>query len=203
MVPGNHFSLNKPFKPAPALVTWLSVNFILFFLLIMSFSVFPVLFATGPDPLVLFILAMIVLVPIVVFFVWVGQYYKSMAYELREDEISWKRGVWFQTTGVVPYNRITNLDVKQGPVMRVLGIFTLAIQTAGYSGQAAPEIRIEGMEHADELRELIRSLVRQSGSVGNGTGGAPARASAEPVTTDRKILDELVRIRELLEMQRK
>jgi uncharacterized protein len=203
MVSSNQFPLNQPFKPAPSLVTWLSVNFILVFILIMSFTVFPVLLATGPEPLVLILLASIVLVPVLVFFAWVGLYYKSMWYELREDEMSWKRGVWFRTTGIVPYNRITNIDVRQGPVMRLLGISTLAVQTAGYSGQAVPEIRIEGMEHAEELRELIRSLVRQPGTGGDGTGGNPVPIPAVPVTTDQKILDELVRIRQLLEVQRK
>ncbi|MDD1684704.1 MAG: PH domain-containing protein [Methanoregula sp.] len=138
-----------------------------------------------------------------VFFAWVGLYYKSMWYELCEDEVRWKCGVWFRTTGTVPYNRITNIDIRQGPVMRALGISMLAIQTAGYSGQAVPEIRIEGMEHAEELRELIRSLVRQSVTGGDGTGGRPARVPPVPVTTDQKILDELVRIRQLREMQRK
>lgn len=51
--------------------------------------------------------------------------------------------------GIVPYNRITNLDIRQGPVMRILGLSTLSIQTAGYSGQAIPEIKIEGVEHAE------------------------------------------------------
>lgn len=203
MVSSNHFSLNQPFKPEPALVTWLSVNFVLFFLLIMSFTVLPVLFATGPEPLVLVILAIIVLVPVLIFFVWVGLYYKSMWYELREDEMSWKRGVWFRKTGIVPYNRITNIDIRQGPVMRALDISTHSVQTAGYSGQAVPEIRIEGIEHAEELRELIRSLVRQPGTGGDGTGGAPFQSTAVPVTTDQKILDELVRIRQLPEMQQK
>jgi uncharacterized protein len=125
-----------------------------------------------------------------------------MWYELRDDEMRWKRGVWFHTTGIVPYNRITNLDIKQGPVMRALGISTLAIQTAGYSGKAMAEIRIEGMEHAEELRELIRTLVRHSGaSGGGGTGGAHAPAAA--ITTDQRILEELVTIRQLLERQGK
>ena len=42
---------------------------------------------------------------------WVGLFYESMWYELRDDEINWKRGVWFRTTGIIAYNRITNLDV--------------------------------------------------------------------------------------------
>jgi uncharacterized protein len=117
--------------------------------------------------------------------------------------MSGKRGVWFPATGIIPYYRITNIDVRQGPVMRVPGISTRAVQTAGYSGQAVPEIRIEGIEHAGELREFIRSLVHQSGTGGDGTGGAPPRASAVPAPTDQKILDELVKIRQLLEGQRK
>lgn len=67
MISSNHFSSNQPFKPEPALVIWLSVDFIPFFLLIMSFTVFPVLFATSPEHLVLGILAIIVLVPVLIF----------------------------------------------------------------------------------------------------------------------------------------
>ena len=139
------------------------------------------------------------LVFVICYIVWVQLYYDSMWYELREDEMSWKRGVWFHTTGIVPYNRITNLDVKQGPVMRALGISTLALQTAGYSGQAVPEIRIEGMEHAEELREILRSLVRTTSSLGDGTDGK----SSSPVSTDQKILEELSKIRLILEQQKK
>jgi hypothetical protein len=129
---------------------------------------------------------------------WVGLYYESMWYELREDEINWKRGVWFRTTGIVPYNRITNLDVRQGPFMRYLGISSLAIQTAGYSGQAVPEIRIEAIEHAEELRELIRSMVRGSPARDDGTGsGKSSSMSSTPV--DQQILAELKSIRALLE----
>jgi membrane protein YdbS with pleckstrin-like domain len=51
--------------------------------------------------------------------------------------MSWKRGIWFQTTGIVTYNRITILDVRQGPVRRAPEISMLAVRTAGYSGQAA------------------------------------------------------------------
>jgi membrane protein YdbS with pleckstrin-like domain len=123
-----------------------------------------------------------------------------MWYELRDDEINWKRGVWFRTTGIIAYNRITNLDVRQGPFMRFLGISNLSIQTAGYSGQAMPEILIEAIEHAEELRELIRSMVRGSSARDDGTGNSTiSSANAGPV--DQQILDELKRIRILLEQR--
>ena len=97
-----------------------------------------------------------------------------------------------QKTGIVPYNRITNIDTTQGPISRLLGIATLKIQTAGYSGQQPKaEIRIEGMEQFEELRELIMEFVR---------GKKPeAVETYEEENNTLKILNEVVRIRELLE----
>jgi len=78
------------------------VDLILFFLIVISFTVCPVLIAAGFEPGVLVIIGIIILVPLELCFVRVWMYYKSMGYELREDENSWKRGVWFRTNGVVP-----------------------------------------------------------------------------------------------------
>jgi membrane protein YdbS with pleckstrin-like domain len=194
------FPLNTAFKPSHALTTWFIIDFILLIILILSCTIGPMLIASSPDWIIMGLIFSGMLILIVIFVAWVRLYYASMWYELRDDEMSWKRGVWFRRTGIVPYNRITNLDVIQGPVMRMLGISTLSVQTAGYSGQAVPEIRIEGIEHAEDLRELIRSLVRQSGMHGDGTGG-----EAIPVTVpaDQKIIEELVKIRSLLEQQKK
>jgi uncharacterized protein len=74
-----------------------------------------------------------------------------MWYDLLQDAMSRNRGVLHCTTGLVLFNRITNFDVKQGPIMSARGISTPTIQTAGYSGQAVPEIRITGLEHNGEL----------------------------------------------------
>jgi hypothetical protein len=199
MVKSQIFPLNTPFKPSVALTTWFIVDFMLFMLFIISMTIIPAIIASGYDWIIMGITLIGVLALIVIFVFWVGLYYGSMWYELRDDEMSWKRGVWFHRTGIVPYNRITNLDIIQGPVMRTLGISTLSIQTAGYSGQAVPEIRIEGIEHAEELRELIRSLVRQSTSHDDGTGGGMPGA----VSNDQKIIEELIKIRMLLEQPKK
>jgi membrane protein YdbS with pleckstrin-like domain len=177
---------------------WFRGGIALILIFVLLFAYVPVTIA-GDMPLVfhIVILGGAVLLYVILWY-WVGLYYESMWYELRDDEINWKRGVWFRTTGIVPFNRITNLDVRQGPFMRVLGISTLAIQTAGYSGQAVPEIRIEAIERADELRELIRSMVRGSPSKDDGTGSMkPSPVSG--TTVDQQILDELKRIRSLLE----
>jgi len=194
----SNFPLNTPFRPSPAMKIWFRGGIALVIAFVLLFSYVPVVLV-GDMPVIFSVIILgIALGIFALLWFWVGLYYESMWYELRDDEINWKRGVWFRTTGIVPFNRITNLDVRQGPFMRVLGISTLAIQTAGYSGQAVPEIRIEAIERADELRELIRSMVRGSPSREDGTGSMKPSPVAG-TSTDQQILEELRRIRQLLE----
>jgi membrane protein YdbS with pleckstrin-like domain len=197
-----HFPLNTRFKPSPSMKTWYLAGIFLIIGLLLLFSYVPaVIFGEMPAIFSVLILGSTALI-FVLLWVWVGMYYESMSYELREDEINWKRGVWFRSTGIVPYNRITNLDVRQGPFMRMLKISNLSIQTAGYSGQAVPEIQIEAIEYAEELRELIRSQVRGSSSRDDGTGSVKPVPAPTGTTTDQQILAEVKQIRSLLEQRR-
>ena len=197
-----NFPLNKRFKPSTAMMTWYRVGIALIFGVILLFCYVPFV-ALGEMPTTIsFVILGFIAVIFILLWIWVGMYYDSMSYELRDDEINWKRGVWFRTTGIVPYNRIVNLDLRQGPLMRFLGISTLTIQTAGYSGQAVPEIKIEGIEHAEELRELIRSHVRGSVSHDDGTGSAKPSSTTPVVSVHQQMLAELQLIRSLLEQKR-
>ena len=194
-----HFPLDTPFKPSRALIIWFTTNFIL----LMGFTVVVVLFPLvyyGEISLDTFNLALVIIViSTVLFHIWSRLYYVSMWYELHDDEMRWKRGVIFRRTGIVPYNRVTNIDIKQGPVMRPLGISTVSIQTAGYSGKGVPEISIEGIVHAEELRELIRTMVRIcSGGDGTGSGGTVTPQAMKPADL-QQVLDEMRAIRTLLE----
>lgn len=98
----------------------------------------------------------------------------------------------FGTTGIVPYGRITNIDIVQEPLMRALFIYTLKIQTAGYRGQAASGIQIERLIEPEPVRRTIRDRV--GGMAGDGTG-----ATGEAAGFGEAVLSELIRIRELPE----
>lgn len=138
--------------------------------------------------------------------IWVPLYYKSIVYHLNDTEMSWKRGVWFKKTGIVPYNRITNVDISQGPVMRLFKISNLQIQTAGNSGgKAGSEISIIGVEDAEPLRAFIMDFVRGTAPVTAVTGGddkAPPLSSASTADLSQ-LLSEVEKIRKLLEEPRK
>ena len=192
-----HFPLNTPFKPSSALVPWFIINFLLLLIFVTGFILVPLLLSESAGTLIWALGGLAVLV--VLFIIWTRLYYGSMWYELHDDEMRWKRGVIFRRTGIVPYNRITNIDIRQGPVMRAFDISTLSIQTAGYSGKAQAEIRIEAIVHAEELRELIRTMVRVSnGGDGTGSGGAvPARVTGSADL--QQVLEDMRAIRALLE----
>lgn len=204
----DHFPRNSPFRPSTAFVPWFIIDFLLFVALMLACSILPMWLSGAIDLFVAMAILGTLGVIVIIFVVWTRLYYDTMAYELHDDELRWRRGVWFRTTGIVPYNRITNLDLRQGPVMRWLGISTISVQTAGYSGQAVPEIRIEAIEHAEELRELLRASVRACSAAGDGTGTSgqaprPADTPFATTGTSMLILDELKRIRILLEQQKK
>ena len=113
-MPSEHFPLNTPFKPSLSLVTWFRIDFLLVVFASLILFYLPMVAFNPVPPVVHLVVLGGTLVLVILFFVWVGLYYESMWYELREDEMSWRRGVWFRKTGIVPYNRITNLDIRQG-----------------------------------------------------------------------------------------
>ncbi|MEM3403162.1 MAG: PH domain-containing protein [Nitrososphaeria archaeon] len=124
-------------------------------------------------------------------FVWIPRYYETVFYRLTENEIVWRRGVWFKTTGIVPYNRITNIDVTQWPLSRRLKVASLKIQTAGYSAQkTSAEIRIECVENYESLRETIMNYIKSR---------KPQAVETYEEKVNDRILEEVTKIRQLLE----
>ncbi len=186
--------MGEDFRPAPQFMTLNYIYTLAAFVLgFLSWQVPLIMFAPSS---VVFMVGLFISLPILIIFLfamyWIPKFYKSMNYKLTKDEMTWRRGVWFKNTGIVPYNRITNIDISQGPVSRALGIAALKIQTAGYSGQTTrtSEIRIEGVRGFEEMREFIMDLVRGRKGVAVETYES---GSSDPV------LRELVRIRKLLE----
>lgn len=186
----NEIKINEEFRPAPQLKKLYWIYFVLaIFLGVLWWCIPVILFA----PPVITVCISLPIVAVLIFTAyWIPKYYDSIVYKLTENEIIWKRGVWFKNTGIVPYNRITNIDITQGPISRKLGIAALKIQTAGYSGQQArSEIRINGIEDFEELREVIMGFVKGKKPV--------AVETYEEENIDSRILNEVVRIRKLLE----
>ncbi|UUX92052.1 PH domain-containing protein [Methanoplanus endosymbiosus] len=164
---GKEFKPEIQFKSYNLIFTSLTVISII--LLCTVWFIFPIS-EFLPEMAMIYIAAIIIL-PLAFIIYWNPLYYRSIVYRLDSEEMSWKRGVWFRQTGIVPYNRITNVDIVQGPLMRYYKISDLKIQTAGYSGQKNSEIAIKGIDNPEEIRDLILDYVRNRKPQASVTGG--------------------------------
>jgi len=92
---------------------------------------------------------------------WAQLAYKNYRYELAQDRINIKKGVIWKKHVSIPYERIQNVNIVQGPIARMLGLAELQIQTAGISGVAMVEGRIPAVspEEATRLKDQILSKI--------------------------------------------
>jgi uncharacterized membrane protein YdbT with pleckstrin-like domain len=128
-----------------------------------------------------------------------GPYYRSLRYEVQDDEVVVYVGIWTQSVKHVPYRTVTNLTLKRDILDRQLGTGTLNIQTAGMSGtENKAEQSLVGLDDVEAVYGLVaRELRRYRGPMG------PAAAEVEQAPSGDLggLLDEVRAIRRLLEQQ--
>ena len=97
------------------------------------------------------------------FLIYIHAYYKSLEYTITDDSVISKRGVFWKRHVTVPYKKITNVDLTQGPLQRRYKIGTLNIQTAGAGGAqgARPELRIVGVNNYDKVKDEIVERLKE------------------------------------------
>lgn len=119
--------------------------------------------------------------------IWYPAHTRSLRYTLQPDRIVAEEGVWFRTRKFVPYSRITDVTVRQGPFERRYGIHRLAIQTAG---SPVAEAVLLGVGDPERIRALLLERKSISGDAASGE---------TPVEILSDIRDHLGKIRRALE----
>jgi membrane protein YdbS with pleckstrin-like domain len=78
---------------------------------------------------------------------------RSYGYQLREDDLVFRRGILWQRLVAVPYGRMQLVDITHGPLDRGFGIAQLKLVTAA----ASTGVVIPGLpqETAENLRDVL------------------------------------------------
>lgn len=81
---------------------------------------------------------------------------RSIGYQLRQDDLLFRRGLMFQRFVSVPYGRMQLVDINRGPLDRACGLSELKFVTAA----AATGVTIPGLPEAEaeELRDRLVEL---------------------------------------------
>ncbi len=98
----------------------------------------------------------VVLIPVIAVIVWVvgGRMLAAMSATLSEKKLVVKRGILVRVEKSIPLDKITDVALSQGPVMRMFGIHRLSFETAGQSGPGAL-VSLLGVVEAAQFREAI------------------------------------------------
>jgi len=200
---------NEWFKPEKLKVYYFLYEAVAFVLLAAGAGVLVYVGAFADAPL--WVLALVV-APTLAAFVfltwWIPAFYRSADYRLTDDEIDYRRGVFFRSKTTVPYNRITNVDATQGPVQRLVDCGSVGIHTAGYGGQMGAELTITGIADYEDVKDQVLSKVRDrrpaatEGADEDDTDVELASVTRADATDATELLAEIRRIRELLERER-
>ena len=124
---------------------------------------------------------------------WYGaEYMRRVSARLTTNALEVKKGVFFRKESTIPLNRITDLRLHDGPLMRHYGLRGLKVETAGGGGQdASSEGDLIGVIDAEGFRNAV--LAQRQRVIEAETGQAPAVAAASVPASDT-----LVEIRDIL-----
>ena len=121
-----------------------------------------------------------------------GRYLARLRCVLTEKNLHVARGVLIRQEKTVPLDKITDLGMSHGPIMRYLGLRGLSVETAGQSGQGSL-IQLVGIEGAEDFRAaVLAQRERIAGSGGAASGPSLAAAAADEARVDSgKLLTEI------------
>ena len=117
------------------------------------------------------------------------EYLRRLSARLTTQAVEIRKGVFFRKEITIPLDRITDVRLHDGPIMRRYNLRGVRVETAGQAGQnAGTEGDLLGVIDAVEFRDAI--LRQRQAVLGGGESPAPAPATA-PSAGDGQILTEI------------
>lgn len=116
--------------------------------------------------------------------------YITLRYRFDDSGIAMQWGVLFRREIYLTYRRIQDIHLTRNIVQRWMGLATLAVQTA--SGSATPEMSIEGILQAEQLRDHLYGKMRGA------RGEQSPSTDTDPADGEDRALELLTDIRDNL-----
>lgn len=98
---------------------------------------------------------------LLVWFLGIGQllsakFYKSLSCQLSERHLEFKKGVLFKKEKTIPLENIQDLTFIQNPLLSILGLRVLKIETAGQSNpQGMSDMRLVGIIDPLDFKQTV------------------------------------------------
>jgi len=136
----------------------------------------------------------LLIISIPVFYLVSSKMIAAMSAIITERKLVVKRGIFNKEEKSIPLEKITDVAMTQGPLMRMFDLYRLSFETAGQSSQGAL-VSLIGIEDAINFRETILSQKDKAAE------GNRFTSEVEPAASDdfALLLQSTQRIEALLE----
>jgi uncharacterized membrane protein YdbT with pleckstrin-like domain len=117
--------------------------------------------------------------------------YQTLRYHFDDEGISMSWGILFRREIYLTYRRIQDIHLTRNILQRWMGLATVSVQTA--SGSSSPEMSIEGLLEADQLRDYLYGKMRgiRDQTIHSSTRPVAADAALEPGDEALALLREI------------
>ena len=147
---------------------------------------------------------LIVTIPVAIIYaliarMFVDRHLANMSCALTEHTLDIKKGIWNKTESTIPLEKITDLQLFQGPIMRYFGLHGFKVETAGQSSPTGGSlVNIVGIVDTKDFRRAV--LVQRDKLAAGGTpiSAAPAPQAHTAVAGDPQTTELLAEIRDSL-----
>jgi membrane protein YdbS with pleckstrin-like domain len=128
----------------------------------------------------LMVIFYIVLIPymfVLIFVIWFEfKYVKMFSFEVLENNLIIRHGVFNWVKATIPYSRIQNINITNGVFDRIYKTFTVKVETAGFSaaasgrrsGLAKPEGYIPGLKEPNIIENKIKEHLKRHSAIPSG-----------------------------------
>lgn len=142
-----------------ALCIWSFITLILSILLgLLWFDIIPGLGDSGLEKKItikaLLLISMIILLLVAVFNL---AEIRSKGYALRTYDVAAKKGLLFRSVTTIPFSRVQHIEINRGPILRIFGLSSLLIYTAG---GISVDLHIPGLKTEDASALRLKILQR-------------------------------------------
>ena len=119
------------------------------------------------------------------------EYLRRASARLTTQAVEVRKGVFNRSETTIPLNRITDVRLHDGPVMRFYGVRGVKLETAGQLGDTGSEGNLIGVVDAAPFRDAVL-LQRQAAQESEQSSESPASDQVADILTE--IRDILARI---------
>lgn len=147
-------------KPDPSLKkVWLVCWFVYFIIFAVGDFLVNTLLREPDARTILGIMVSILVGILLLVLPYMPAYFRSLEYRIDDQSVSGKKGVFWKKTTTIPFQKITNIDITQGPLQRYFGIGSIHCQTAGAGGSqgARAELVLQGIRDLDGTKAAIEA----------------------------------------------